>query len=328
MFALDSATGDADLVDEELRIGNLFGGAGGGGFFDIPVVAPLDVEGADIVVIGAPTATPYASVGAYCSDGPRAIRDAVGWPGMGDHHDFDLDGTLLNGAYAVDWGDLETSETDFAGNRERLRTHTSAVLEAGAVPLILGGDDSIPIPCLAAFEGRGPITILQLDAHIDWRDEVQGERLGLSSNMRRASEMSWVDNIVQVGARGSGSARPADVADAVSWGVDLFPMRCIRSHGMHQVIDSIGKGTDVYIALDIDVMDPSIVPGVIGPAPGGFHYGEVVDLFEAVANRCRIVGFNLAEFAPSADVGNRGALAAARIAATAMGLIARQRSGS
>jgi len=120
--------------------------------------------------MGAATATAYASVAAYCADGPFAIRGAVGWPGMGEHHRFNLGGTTL--------------ET------------------ATVVPMILGGDDSVPIPCLQAYEGLGPITVLRLDAHIDWRDEVQGERMGLSSNMRRASEMPWVENIIQVDARG------------------------------------------------------------------------------------------------------------------------------
>lgn len=311
--------------DEELRIGNLFGGDTGGGLFDIPYAKPGEVGNADIVVMGAATATPYGSVGAYCADGPAAIRGAVGWPGMGEHYDFDLGGTLLADATAVDWGDLPVSTEDFAHNRELIRSHVESVLDAGAVPMLLGGDDSVPIPCLAAYEHSGPITILQLDAHIDWRDEVQGERMGLSSNMRRASEMSWVENIIQVGARGSGSARPADVDDATAWGVDFYVMRAVRTGGMAQVVDAVPAGAHVYVALDIDVMDPSVVPGVIGPAPGGFNYGEVVGLLESVAAKATIVGFNLAEFAPSADVGNRGALVSARIAATTMGLIARQR---
>jgi len=312
-------------MDEELRIGNLFGGDAGGGLFDIPRVEPGVIDGAHIVVMGAATATPYGSVGAYCAAGPEAIRGAVGWPGMGEHHDFDLGGILLDGAKAVDWGDLAITDDDFAHNRELIQSHIQLVLEGGAVPILLGGDDSIPIPALAAYDNHGPVTVLQLDAHIDWRDEVQGERMGLSSNMRRASEMAWVENIVQVGARGSGSARPSDVADAHAWGVGLFPMRAVRRDGLQPVIDAIPDGVDVYIALDIDAMDPSIVPGVIGPAPGGFDYGSVADLFEAVAAKARIVGMNLAEFAPSADVGGRGALVAARLAATTMGLIARQR---
>ena len=310
-------------MDEELRIGNLFGGDAGEGLFDVRRGAAGEVAGADVVVMGAATATPYASVGAYCADGPAAISAAVGWPGMGDHHDFDLGGTLLDGASAIDWGDLPVGD-DFAANRATIESHIRAVLDGGAVPILLGGDDSIPIPALAAYENHGPVTVLQLDAHIDWRDEVQGERNGLSSNMRRASEMPWVERIVQVGARGSGSARPDDVADAEAWGVSLFPMRNVRRNGMGPVLDTIPDGSNVYIALDIDALDPSVVPGVIGPAPGGFDYGTVVDLLEAVAAKTRIIGFNLAEFAPSADVGNRGALVAARLAATVMGLVARQ----
>lgn len=314
------------MSDEELRIGNLFGGDAAGGLFDIPTAAAGEVGDAAIVVMGAGIATPYASVGPYCQHAPATIRSAVGWPGMGEHHDFDLGGPLLGsaGATAVDWGDLACSESDFAGNRELISSHVGAVLNGGAVPMVLGGDDSIPIPCLQAYEGHGPITILQLDAHIDWRDEVQGERLGLSSNMRRASEMPWVERIIQVGARGSGSARPNDVVDAEAWGVTFFPMRAVRRHGLDAIVEKVPVGAKVYVALDIDVMDPSVVPGVIGPAPGGFDYGQVVDLFEAVAERAQIVGFNLAEFAPGADVGNRGALVSARLAATMMGLIARQ----
>ncbi len=312
-------------MSNELRIGNLFGGAPKRGFQDITLAESGNVADADIVVMGAATATPYASVGAYCTDGPAAIRAATGWPGMGEHHDFDVGGVLLPSTTAVDWGDLAVSETDFAHNRQLIETNVAAVLDAGAVPLVLGGDDSIPIPCLQAFDGHGPITILQFDAHIDWRDEVQGERLGLSSNMRRASEMSWVDNIIQVGARGVGSARPSDVSDAEDWGVRFFPMRDVRSSGLDPIVGAVPEGAQVYVAFDIDAMDPSVVPGVIGPAPGGFQYGQVADLLEAVAAKATIVGFNLAEFAPAADIGNRGALVASRLTATVMGLVARQR---
>jgi agmatinase len=309
---------------EDLKIGNLFGGAAPGGLFDIPLASVGDVGDADLVVMGAPIATPYESVGSYCADAPDTIRGAVGWPGMGQHYDFDLGGTLLDFSNAVDWGNLDCSSTDFAQNRELISAAVAQVLDAGSVPFVLGGDDSVPIPVLAAYENHGPITILQLDAHIDWRDEVQGERQGLSSNMRRASEMPWVEGIVQIGARGSGSARPSDVQDALDWGVTLMPMRDIRSVGMQAVIDAIPQGASVYIAFDIDAMDPSVVPGVIGPAPGGFHYGEIVDLFESVAAKARIAGFNLVEFMPAADIGNRGALVAARLTATALGLAARQ----
>ena len=304
----------------------MFGGKPQGGFFDLPLKSKADTEAADIVLFGAPAATPYASVGNYCAAAPEAIRNAFGWPGVLGHFDFDIDGYLLpENITAVDWGNLEYSESDFAANRAMIKSQTESVLELNAVPLVLGGDDSIPIPVLAAYEAHGPLTILQLDAHIDWRDDVGGETQGLSSNMRRASEMGWVENIIQVGARGIGSARPQDRSDAIAWGVDFYPMREVVQNGIDGLIEAIPLDANLYIALDIDVMDPAAVPAVIGPAPGGFNYWQVLEILEAAAARAKIVGFNLAELMPSADIGGRSALVAARIVAMVMGLVTRQR---
>lgn len=307
----------------------MFGGKPGGGFFDLPLASRGDCAAADIVLLGAPAATPYTSVGNYCASAPDAIRNAFGWPGVLDHYDFDIDGLLLPpGVKALDWGNLDYSETDFAANRAAIQEHVSRILEADAVPLVLGGDDSVPIPVLAAYREHGPLTILQFDAHIDWRDNVNGETQGLSSNMRRASEMGWVENIIQVGARGIGSARPQDRQDALDWGVKLFPMRALARDGVDAIIESIPADANLYIALDIDVMDPAVVPAVIGPAPGGFCYREIVEILEAAAARATIRGFNLAELMPSADIGGRGALVAARLVAMVMGLAAGQRASS
>jgi len=307
----------------------MFGGAPSGGFFDLPLAEPGEVRDADIVVIGAPAATPYSSVGSYCADAPDAVRGAFGWPGVLGHHDFDIDGYLLpEGINALDWGNLDYSETDFEDNRDSIRRRVGQVLESGALPLVIGGDDSVPIPVLQAYRKYGPLTILQLDAHIDWRDEVGGETMGLSSNMRRASEMGWIENIIQVGARGIGSARPRDRQDALDWGVQFFPMREVVRNGIDPVIAAIPENSNLYIALDIDVMDPAVVPAVIGPAPGGFSYWQLLEILEAAAGRARIAGFNLVELMPTADVGGRGALVAARIVAMVMGLAARQRHHS
>ena len=314
------------MSDSSPEMKAMFGGSPGGGFFDLPLAQPGETRDADIILLGAPAATPYASVGNYCAAAPDAIRNAFGWPGVLQHHDFDIDGYLLpEGVQALDWGNLGYSETDFGANRDRIREQVATILEAGAVPLVLGGDDSVPIPVLQAYREHGPITILQFDAHIDWRDEVGGETRGLSSNMRRASEMGWVENIIQVGARGIGSARPRDRQDALDWGVRFFPMREVVANGVDAIIESIPSAANLYIALDIDVMDPAVVPAVIGPAPGGFGYWQIVGILEAAARRARICGFNLAELMPSADVGGRGALVAARLVAIVMGLAARQR---
>ena len=305
---------------------SMFGGTPSGGFFDLPTADAGETGDADIIILGAPSATPYTSVGNYCAAAPDAIRAAFGWPGVLGHHDFDIDGYLLPEAvHALDWGNLEYSETDFAANRETITRRVTQVLDAGALPLVLGGDDSVPIPVLQAYREHGPLTILQFDAHIDWRDDVGGETMGLSSNMRRASEMGWVENIIQVGARGIGSARPQDRQDALDWGVKFFPMREIARNGIEPALAAIPQHCNLYIALDIDAMDPAMVPAVIGPAPGGFSYWQMLEILEAAAQRARIAGFNLVELMPSADIGGRGALVAARIVAMVMGLCARQR---
>jgi len=315
------------MSDQSPEMKAMFGGKPVGGFFDLPMSRPGDTRNADIILLGAPAATPYSSVGSYCATAPDAIRNAFGWPGVLDHHDFDIGGKLLpEGITALDWGNLEYSDTDFDSNRKRIRDHVDSILTAGAVPMVLGGDDSVPIPVLQGYREHGPVTILQFDAHIDWRDEVAGEKQGLSSNMRRASEMGWVEKIIQVGARGIGSARVQDYQDALDWGVEFWPMRKVLRDGIDGIVEAIPAGANIYIALDIDVMDPATVPAVIGPAPGGFDYWQIIDIFQAVAKRARICGFNLTELMPTADIGGRGALVAARIVAMAMGLAARQRS--
>ena len=304
----------------------MFGGTSQSGFFDIPVTGVGDVGEADMVVIGVPGATPYKTVGPYCADAPDTIRAAFGWPGVMEHHDFDADGNILaHDITAVDWGNLPFDDQDFAANRAGIVAAVRGVLAADAVPLVLGGDDSVPIPVLQAYRDHGPITILQLDAHIDWRDEVQGETMGLSSNMRRASEMPWVENIIQVGARGIGSARPKDRRDAIEWGVQFFPMRDVVQHGLSTVIRAIPRDCNLFVTLDIDSMDPAVVPAVIGPAPGGMSYWDMLTLLEGAAERARLIGFDVVELMPSADIGGRGALVAARIVAVTMGLISRQR---
>ena len=147
------------------------------------------------------------------------------------HYDFDLEGPLFESAHtaAVDCGDLPFDEADAPGNRDRIRAAISTILDRGATPIVIGGDDSVPIPLFKAFEGRGGFTILQLDAHIDFRDEVGGERWGLSSTMRRASELGCIERIIQVGQRAVGSARPADYEAALAAGVKFVSARLLHA---------------------------------------------------------------------------------------------------
>jgi agmatinase len=301
-----------------------------GTFLGLPVANIDDLSAADVVVFGAPCATPYASVGPYCKDAPEAIRGASAmYSGIRHHHNFDLGGPMLvEGTSAVDLGDLPWDDNAHEANRAAIRHTSEMVLAAGAVPVVLGGDDSIPIPVLQAYAALGPVTVVQIDAHIDWRDEVKGERWGLSSTMRRASEMPHIGEMIQVGRRGVGSARPADLAAAEERGVHFLSAREVHSSGIERVLQHVPSGGNVFITVDVDGLDPSLVPGVIGPEPGGLTYFQAIEIIDGVAERANIVGFDVVEFVPERDVNGIGALTTFRLAAHAIGRISRQRANA
>lgn len=305
----------------------LFGSAAST-FLGVEACSDLNSLTAPIALIGAPCASPYSAVGAYCRHAPDALREAtVPLAANRTHYDFDTGGPLFPRPElaAVDCGNLPFDEQDAAGNREIIRSAIATIRSRGAVPITLGGDDSIPIPVLEALGGSGEkFTILQIDAHIDWRDEYMGERQGLSSTMRRASEMKHIERIVQVGARGIGSARAQDYQDALDWGVKFVTGYELHKQGVDAALALIPEGSNIVVSIDADAMDPALVPGVIGRSPGGLSYYQMVDLIRGAGARGRIAAMNFVEFMPERDVAGLGALNFARVIISAMGVLARQ----
>ncbi|MGO7036948.1 agmatinase [Rhizobium acaciae] len=243
-----------------------------------------------------------------------------------EHWDFDLCGPLFdhNPVCCVDAGDVPTILHDNAGNRARIEARTREVLSMPAVPILLGGDCSVTIPFLAGFADHEPVWILQIDAHIDWRDEIHGERHGYSSPMRRASEMPHVAGMVQVGLRSVGSARLADIESARAYGSRFVTAREIHAEGVEAALRHIPEGAWVVVTLDCDSVDPGIMPGVAARTPGGLTYTEVIDLIAGLGRRARIAGFDLVELYPPADIDGLSALTAARLLVNAVGAIVRQ----
>ena len=316
-------------MPDQPDLGALFGAAADTRtFLGLASCPNLDLLTAPIAILGVPCVTPYHSVGAYCRNAPDALRQATGSLTTNvDRHDFDSGGAVFptKALRAVDCGDLPFDETDGAGNRGIVRAAVAKILERGAVPVLLGGDDSVPIPMIEALGQTGrKYTILQIDAHIDWRETHMGERFGLSSTMRRASEMAHIERIIQVGARGIGSAATRDVQDAVAWGVHFVTAHDLHSKGVQQVTDLIPEGSDIIVCIDADALDPSLVPGVIGRSPGGLSYYQAVDLMRGAAGKGRIAAMDFVEFMPERDVDGIGALNFARLVTTALGLLARQ----
>jgi len=267
------------------------------------------------VILGAAHGTPYKpGTPSHAAGGAAALRSALEWyDTRREHIDMDRGAPLMAGVKAVDAGDVPTSpDGDGAANRAAIRAAVEKVRASGAVPILLGGDDSTPIPFYEGFAGED-IWIVQVDAHIDWRNEVEGVTHGFSSTMRRASEMPQVEGIVQVGARGMGSARSGELADAVQWGAKLFPMRVIHADGLAPVLDAVPRGARVVINFDADGLDPSLCPGVLSPTFGGLQYQQMLDLFEGLAERARIVGAAVVEFVPGNDPSGLSGQALARL---------------
>ncbi|MCO5091851.1 arginase family protein [Bosea sp. (in: a-proteobacteria)] len=290
----------------------------------------LEELSAPIAILGAPCATPYRTVGAYCRNAPDALRRATAALAFNiDRHDFDSDGQVFPDAArrAVDCGDVPFDEADSAGNRAAIRAAVSAILRKGAVPVLLGGDDSIPIPMLQAVGDRAQgrkFTILQIDAHIDWRPVHMDEEWGLSSTMRRASEMPHIERIVQVGARGIGTATTQDYNDARAWGVNFVTAERLHAEGLEAALSLIPEGSEVIVCIDADALDPAIIPGVIGRAPGGLSYYQALGLIRGAGRRGRIAAIDFVEFMPERDVDGLGAFTFARLITSALGVIARQ----
>jgi agmatinase len=281
-----------------------------------------------VVIFGAGHGTTYPGKDSSGYAGSaNAIRAASQEDaGLIEHWDFDLGGPLFDGkpVCCVDAGDLPTDARDNAGNRALIEAKTREVLAMPAVPILLGGDDSVPIPFLAGFADHGPIWILQIDAHIDWRNELHGERQGYSNPMRRASEMAHVAGMVQAGIRGVGSARRAEVEAAKRYGSHIVTARDVHAQGVEAALRHIPEGAQVVITLDCDGLDPSVMPGVAARTPGGLTYTQVIDLIAGVGRRGRIVGFDLVELYPPADIDGISALTAARLLVNAIGTIVRQ----
>lgn len=274
-------------------------------------------------ILGAEHGTSYRpGQPSHTAGAPAALRRALrGYAATRGQYDFDID--RLPPEEVVDCGDVQGDPADAAGNRVNVTQAVRALLDQGVVPVVLGGDDSVPIPVLAAYADKGPITIVQVDAHIDWRDEVHGERFGYSSPMRRASEMPWVQRLVQIGMRGIGSARQEEVDAARLWGAHLIRADDVHRQGISPVLELIPEGARCFVTIDCDGLDPSIMPAVIAPAPGGLTYWHVVELLHGIGEKARIVGFDLVEFVPTADPTGHAALTAARLVSNALAAIAR-----
>jgi agmatinase len=288
-----------------------------------PYVQDWAAIDADVAVLGAPFdfGTQFRAGARF---GPRSVREAstlfsFGHAGAYDHED---DATYLpQSVRIVDIGDADIIHTDTAQSHANIRKGVQAILAAGALPVVIGGDHSVNIPCIEAFEGQGPIHILQIDAHLDFVDQRHGVRVGHGSPMRRAAEKPWVSGLTQVGIRNVSSTAKDGYDAARAMVSDILSVRQFRALGPEAVAARIPTGARVYVTLDIDGFCPSIAPGTGTPSHGGFLYYEVLELLQQVAQTHDVVGIDLVEVAPDYDPSQSTQILAAQVLLNFLGFI-------
>ena len=194
-------------------------------------------------------------------------------------------------------------------------------MKSGALPVVIGGDHSVNIPCIEAFAGHGDIHILQIDAHLDFVDERHGVRVGHGSPMRCAAEKDYVKGITAVGIRNVSSTAKDGYEAARAMGDDIMSVRQFRALGAEAVAKRIPKGARVYVTIDIDGFCPSIAPGTGTPSHGGFLYYEVLELLQQVARTHEVVGMDLVEVAPDYDPSQSTQILAAQVLLNFLGFL-------
>jgi len=293
-------------------------------FGKYPHVEDWDDIDADVAVVGAPFdfGTQWRAGARF---GPRGIREAstlfsFGHAGAYDHED---DVTYLDPAKVriVDIGDADIIHTDTTGSHANIEFAVRKILRAGALPVVLGGDHSVNIPCINAFDEQELFHLVQIDAHLDFVDERHGVRYGHGNPMRRAAEKPYVTGLTQIGIRNVSSTAREGYEDARRMGSDILSVRQVRALGVQGVLDRIPAGKRYYLTLDIDAFDPSIAAGTGTPSHGGFHYYEVLELIDGIARRGSVVGIDLVEVAPDYDPSGSTTILAAQILMNAIGRI-------
>lgn len=273
-----------------------------------------DLTGVDVAVSGIPydgavTYRPGARLG------PRAIRAAS--VQLAELKAFPFGFDPFDTLSVIDYGDCFINPHHPETVVESVETHIRTLLEAGVLPLSLGGDHFATYPVLRAVAAHhGPVALLHFDAHCDtWPDD--GKRFDHGSMFLRAKNEGLIDaaHSCQVGIR---------TANDSDHGFEILTAPWIQRHGVDATVAAIRKrvgGRKVYLSFDIDCLDPAYAPGTGTPVPGGLTSGEALAIVRALGG-LDLVGADVMEVSPPFDWAEITALSAATIAHDIICLVA------
>ena len=316
------------------RTGNLFGPDFT--FLGVPAADlddPASYADADVVIVGAPFdgGTSHRPGARF---GPQAIRGTDYLPHDGSRPSLALRTDPLTELRIVDVGDVEVYAGEIVRSLGQIREAVRLVAEAGAIPVVLGGDHSITYADasgVADVLGQGRVSLVHFDAHADTGDTEFGSLWGHGQPMRRLIESGAVrgDRFLQIGLRGYWPEPPT-----LDWmagqRMRSFEMTEIVHRGLGACLDTVeeiavDECDGVFLSVDIDVCDPGHAPGTGTPEPGGLSARELLDSVRRLCLQLPIVGVDVVEVAPPYDHADITAALANRVVLEALSAIARRR---
>lgn len=293
------------------------------------------LRSSDAVILGAPYDA-GASYRAGARFGPQAIRMADYLPHDASRPHLTLRVDPLTDLTVVDAGDVLMPQVEGRLPLDNLEAAVQKVAEAGAVPIVLGGDHTVTWPDVtgvARAVGWGRVSVIHFDAHADTGEFQFGSLIGHGLPMRRLIESGACrgDRFLQLGLRGYWP--PPDT-------LDWMAQQRMRSYEMHEIVtrglevclqeafDIATDGCDgVFVSVDIDVTDPGSAPGTGTPEPGGFSPRQLLDTIRRIAVSLPVVGMDVVEVSPPYDTSDVTAILANRVVLEMLSGLAYRRAG-
>jgi len=279
-------------------------------------------EGIDFAIVGVPCDA-GASFRTGQRSGPEAIRSVSS---LLRPHNQSLGVSIFDYCSGVDYGDLPVVPGYIEDCNEKIEESLFPLIDAGVVPVLLGGDHSITLPELRAIAKKhGAVALVHFDSHSDTLDEYFGRPFNHATSFRRAVEekLLHVDHSIQVGMRGSIFSKD-DLNLAKSLGFELITTDEAREMGISDLIQRIrarvGRAK-LFISFDIDFVDPAFAPGTGTPEVGGFTSTEAISLIRGLKG-LKLIGCDVVEVLPDLDPSGITALLASNVVYEFISLLA------
>ncbi|MCW4038179.1 MAG: agmatinase [Candidatus Bathyarchaeota archaeon] len=271
------------------------------------------VEGIDFAIVGVPSDA-GASFRTGQREGAAAIRKVSA---LLRPHNPVLGVSPFDYVKGVDYGDLPVVPGYIEDTYKKIEEGLYPIIDAGVIPILLGGDHGITLPELRAVARKhGPIALIHFDSHSDTVDQYFGQPYNHGTPFRRAIEENLLlaDNSIQIGLRGSiYSADHLNIPKRL--GFEIVTLEEIQEIGVRKLIEKVRnriENSKVFLTFDIDVVDPAYAPGTGTPEVGGFTSRETLNIIRGLKD-LNFIGFDLVEVLPAYDPSEITALLAANI---------------